>query len=144
LTENSTFFSYGRSRENFPNRTWKGEHAKDPSSCSTTITSMAPLRVAGFIEFHVFETDPLMLLTYCMAVGMRAERPRGFESRPTREGSKRGRNGRDLLYLYSREDGAELDEMVERALVRVMGQLMSGGLLSLGLYAGWNAEAQGS
>jgi hypothetical protein len=103
---------------------------------------MAPLRVAGFIEFHVFETDPLMLLTYCMALGMCAERSRVFESRPTREGSKRGRDGRNLL--YSRADGAELDEMVERALVGVMGQLMSGGLLSLGLSAGWNAEAQGS
>jgi hypothetical protein len=76
---------------------------------------MAPLRVAGFIEFHVFETDPLMLLTYCMALGMCAERSRVFESRPTREGSKRGRDGRNLL--YSRADGAELDEMVERALV---------------------------
>lgn len=27
---------------------------------------MAPLRVAGLIEFHVFETDPLILLTYCI------------------------------------------------------------------------------
>jgi len=27
---------------------------------------MAPLRVAGLMEFHVFETDPLMLLTYCI------------------------------------------------------------------------------
>lgn len=58
--------TYGRSNENFPKRTWNGEHAKVPSSCSTTITSMAPLRVAGLMEFHVFETDPLILLTYCI------------------------------------------------------------------------------
>lgn len=32
-----------------------------------TITSMAPLKVAGLMEFHVFETEPLILLTYCMA-----------------------------------------------------------------------------
>jgi len=31
------------------------------------MTSMAPLSVAGLMEFHVFETDPLMLLTYCIA-----------------------------------------------------------------------------
>ena len=67
LTLNSTFFSCGRRRENLPNRTWNGEHARVPSSCSTTITSMAPLSVDGLMEFHVLETDPLMLLTYCMA-----------------------------------------------------------------------------
>lgn len=27
---------------------------------------MAPLRVAGLIEFHVFETEPLKLRTYCI------------------------------------------------------------------------------
>lgn len=37
-----------------------------PSSCSITITSMAPLNVAGLIEFHVLETEPLILRTYCM------------------------------------------------------------------------------
>lgn len=37
-----------------------------PSSSSTTITSIAPLNVAGLMEFQVFETDPLMLLTYCI------------------------------------------------------------------------------
>jgi len=58
--------THGRSNENFPKRTWKGEHANVPSSCSTTITSMAPLRVAGLMEFHVFETEPLILLTYCI------------------------------------------------------------------------------
>ena len=31
---------------NFPKRTWKGEDTKVPSSCSTTITSIAPVRVA--------------------------------------------------------------------------------------------------
>ena len=41
-----TFFSDGTRRENFPNRTWKGEHAKSPFSCSTTITSIAPDKVA--------------------------------------------------------------------------------------------------
>ena len=28
--EQLTFFSYGRSNENFPKRTWKGEHASEP------------------------------------------------------------------------------------------------------------------
>jgi hypothetical protein len=37
-----------------------------PSSCSITITSMAPLRVAGLIEFQVLETGPLRLRTYCI------------------------------------------------------------------------------
>jgi hypothetical protein len=37
-----------------------------PSSCSMTITSIAPLKVAGFMEFQVLETEPLMLLTYCI------------------------------------------------------------------------------
>ena len=37
-----------------------------PSSCSTTMTSIAPLRVAGFMEFHVFVTELLTLRTYCM------------------------------------------------------------------------------
>ena len=31
-----------------------------------TMTSMAPLSVAGLIEFHVFETEPLRLRTYCI------------------------------------------------------------------------------
>lgn len=30
------------------------------------MTSIAPLKVAGLMEFHVFETDPLMLRTYCI------------------------------------------------------------------------------
>lgn len=30
---------------------------------------MAPLRVAGLMEFHVFETEPLILRTYCIAPG---------------------------------------------------------------------------
>lgn len=38
-----------------------------PSTCSTTITSIAPLNVAGLMEFHVFETDPPILRTYCMS-----------------------------------------------------------------------------
>lgn len=37
-----------------------------PSSLSTTTTSMAPLSVAGFIEFHVLDTDPDIDLTYCI------------------------------------------------------------------------------
>lgn len=39
-----------------------------PSSCSTTTTSIAPLKVAGFIEFHVLETEPPKLRTYCIAL----------------------------------------------------------------------------
>lgn len=62
---------------------WKGEQAKEPSqtlvkdsidveiyipsSCSTTITSIAPLSVAGLMEFHVLDTEPPMLRTYCMS-----------------------------------------------------------------------------
>lgn len=42
-----------------------------PSSCSTTITSMAPLSVAGLIEFHVLDTGPLKLRTYCIPGGRR-------------------------------------------------------------------------
>ena len=30
IGEYHTFFSYGLSRENFPKRTWNGEHASDP------------------------------------------------------------------------------------------------------------------
>ena len=40
-----------------------------PSSCSTTITSMAPVRVAGFSEFHVVHAVFPMFLTYCMISG---------------------------------------------------------------------------
>lgn len=39
------------------------------------MTSIAPLRVAGLIEFHVFETDPPMLRTYCIS-NERATDPR--------------------------------------------------------------------
>lgn len=67
LTVNSTRFSEGRSNENLPKRTWKGEQAREPSSCSTTMTSIAPLRVAGLIEFQVFETEPEMERTYCIS-----------------------------------------------------------------------------
>jgi hypothetical protein len=67
LTVNSTFFSEGLRRENLPKRTWKGEQASEPSSCSTTMTSIAPLRVAGLIEFHVLDTEPDKDRTYCMA-----------------------------------------------------------------------------
>lgn len=40
-----------------------------PSSCSTTITSIAPLKVAGLMEFHVLDTDPPILRTYCILLG---------------------------------------------------------------------------
>lgn len=63
---NSTFFSYGRKSENLPKRTWKGEQAKVPSSRSTTITSMAPLSVAGLMEFQAVETESLRFRTYCI------------------------------------------------------------------------------
>ncbi len=32
------------------------------------MTSIAPLNVAGLMEFHVFDTDPLILRTYCISV----------------------------------------------------------------------------
>ena len=41
-------------------------HAAKPSGCCTTITSIAPLKVAGFIEFHVLETAPDIERTYCI------------------------------------------------------------------------------
>ena len=44
-----------------------GDPYREPSFCSTTITSMAPLSVAGLIEFHVLDTDPPRLRTYCMS-----------------------------------------------------------------------------
>lgn len=73
-------------------RVWGGDGV--PSSCSTTITSMAPLNVAGlfrsagnavdshkvhyFIEFHVLETEPLRLRTYCIVAGGKgADQPGG-------------------------------------------------------------------
>lgn len=31
-----------------------------------TITSIAPLKVAGLIEFQVLDTEPLILRTYCI------------------------------------------------------------------------------
>lgn len=71
LTRNSTFFSYGRSKENLPKRTWKGEQEREPSSCSTTMTSMAPLRVAGLMEFHAVETESLRFRTYCIVLDCR-------------------------------------------------------------------------
>lgn len=39
-----------------------------PSSCSTTMTSIAPLSVAGLMEFHVLDTEPPILLTYCISL----------------------------------------------------------------------------
>jgi hypothetical protein len=38
-----------------------------PSSCSTTMTSIAPLNVAGLIEFQLLETPLVMDRTYCIA-----------------------------------------------------------------------------
>jgi hypothetical protein len=35
------------------------------------MTSMAPLRVAGLIEFHVLDTDPEMDRTYCIPLYVR-------------------------------------------------------------------------
>lgn len=49
-----TFLSTGRSTLSFPKRTWKGEHANSTSpdsvGRSTTITSMAPVSVAGLMD----------------------------------------------------------------------------------------------
>ncbi|KAH3660521.1 hypothetical protein OGAPHI_007107 [Ogataea philodendri] len=64
LTIKSTFFCEGLNSWNLPNRTWKGEHASSPSGCSTTITSMAPDNVAGLMELHVLETDPIARPTF--------------------------------------------------------------------------------
>lgn len=38
-----------------------------PSSCSTTTTSIAPERVDGLMEFHVFDTEPDSERTYCIS-----------------------------------------------------------------------------
>lgn len=43
-----------------------------PSSCSITMTSIAPLNVAGLMEFHVFDTEPLILRTYCISQAQRS------------------------------------------------------------------------
>ena len=51
---------------NYKNQAWQ-EDLCVPSSCSITITSIAPLSVAGLIEFHVLDTDPPILLTYCIS-----------------------------------------------------------------------------
>lgn len=47
---------------------------------------MAPLRVAGLMEFHVFETEPLILRTYCIAPGQVEEFSQGFEIKSQDEG----------------------------------------------------------
>jgi hypothetical protein len=60
LTLNSTFLSDGRRIWYLPKRTWNGEQARLPSSRSTTMASMAPLRVAGLIEFQPLDTLPVM------------------------------------------------------------------------------------
>lgn len=49
-----------------PNRTWKGEHDNEPSGCSTTTTSTAPLRVAGLISEYNLETVEKKLPTDCI------------------------------------------------------------------------------
>ena len=47
--------------------TWnRYEEQALPSGCSTTITSIAPLSVAGLMEFQVLETAPDMERTYCI------------------------------------------------------------------------------
>ena len=39
------------------------------------MTSIAPLSVAGLIEFHVLDTDPPILRTYCMSLCYTKKRP---------------------------------------------------------------------
>jgi len=41
-----------------------------PFSCSTTMTSIAPLKVAGFMELYVLATEPAIPRTYCMSYAM--------------------------------------------------------------------------
>ena len=57
MKEGLTFLSMGLRTESLPNLTWKGEHASSTSPTSpespgrsTTMTSIAPVRVAGLIE----------------------------------------------------------------------------------------------
>ena len=45
-----TIFSRDLRTPIFPNLTWKGEELRDPSSCSTTMTSIAPVKVAALIS----------------------------------------------------------------------------------------------
>ena len=47
-----TIFSLALSTPILPNRTWKGDVRKEPSSCSTTMTSMAPVSVAELISLY--------------------------------------------------------------------------------------------
>jgi hypothetical protein len=49
---------------------------------------MAPLRVAGLMEFHVLETEPLMLLTYCM--------PQKTRPQPSQETKEKASNPEPL------------------------------------------------
>jgi hypothetical protein len=52
----------------------------EPSARSTTTTSMAPLRVAGLMEFQVLDTEPEMERTYCIPADGRAMGSGGEES----------------------------------------------------------------
>ena len=75
---------------------------------------MAPLRVAGLMEFHVFETEPLMLRTYCIPPDegqwVSAEGSSGH--RKLAEASDGGENG--WAYGLLREmNGSELNYEAE-------------------------------
>jgi hypothetical protein len=83
----TTFLSHGRSSWNLPKRTWKAELARvpeshneygrghvtlqtsmyAPSSCSTTMTSIAPLSVAGLMLLYACFTEPKVERTYCIS-----------------------------------------------------------------------------
>ncbi len=73
-----------------------------------TMTSMAPLRVAGLMEFQVFDTDPLMLLTYCMSPALFGVE--GWEDRG-RDGPGGGQPGhfRGVVDAVMRKAGVSRD-----------------------------------
>ena len=63
-----TIFSLALRTPNLPKRTWNGDETKVPSACSTTMTSMAPVNVAGLISlYHCFKPDKT-LLTLCKLI----------------------------------------------------------------------------
>jgi len=65
------------------------------------MTSIAPLRVAGLIEFHVLVTDPPQLLTYCIFGGREecqrsTQQQRGHTNRKARGRERKREKASDM------------------------------------------------
>ena len=79
---------------------------------------MAPLRVAGLIEFHVLDTEPLILLTYCIPPSSACEVEDSLQKTAPGEHAERERQTRDVRQrqgLSRRLLGAEVAVDVEVA-----------------------------